>query len=178
MSPTRSSQGSAALFVASMAAHFAPATPEQRPLLDLPLQAGFIDKLAATLPQPPSPQAAYSLSKIGVVRLCERRATAWGRQGARIVSLSPGMIETPMGLMEFEREPVKRQLLATSPIARQGTMDEIVDAAEFLLSDRASFMTGTDLLVDGGVVAARRHVGPQVGSHVAAQDMPAEGGSK
>jgi NAD(P)-dependent dehydrogenase (short-subunit alcohol dehydrogenase family) len=62
-----------------------------------------------------------------------------------------------MGALEFERQPMKYDLLAATPLGREGTMLEIADAVEFLASDRASFITGTDLLVDGGVAAALRH---------------------
>jgi NAD(P)-dependent dehydrogenase (short-subunit alcohol dehydrogenase family) len=62
-----------------------------------------------------------------------------------------------MGALEFERQPMKYDLLAKTPIQREGTMPEIADAVEFLCSERASFITGTDLLVDGGIAAALRH---------------------
>jgi NAD(P)-dependent dehydrogenase (short-subunit alcohol dehydrogenase family) len=67
------------------------------------------------------------------------------------------MIATPMGAREFETQPMKQTLLGLTPLQRQGTMIEIADAVEFLVSDRASFITGTDLLVDGGVAAALHH---------------------
>ena len=75
-------------------------------------------------------------------------------EGARIVSLSPGLIATPQGAREFEQRPDKHVLFAKTPLQREGTMVEIADAVEFLLSDRASFITGIDLLVDGGIAAA------------------------
>ena len=73
------------------------------------------------------------------------------------MSLSPGLIATPMGALEFRNRPQKYTLLATTPIKREGTMLEIADAVEFLLSDRASFISGIDLLVDGGLTAAIRY---------------------
>jgi NAD(P)-dependent dehydrogenase (short-subunit alcohol dehydrogenase family) len=78
----------------------------------------------------------------------------WGDRGARIVSLSPGLIATTMGALEFANSPQKRQLYEQTPLQREGTMVEIADAVEFLTSDRASFISGTDLLVDGGIAAA------------------------
>lgn len=80
----------------------------------------------------------------------------WGRRGLRINSLSPGLIATPMGALEFERQPMKYGLLAATPITREGTMVEIADGMEFLVSSRASFISGIDLLIDGGVTAALR----------------------
>ena len=72
------------------------------------------------------------------------------------MSLSPGLIATPMGALEFVAQPEKRRLLPLTPLAREGTMVEIADAVEFLLSDRASFITGIDLLVDGGISTVLR----------------------
>ena len=74
-----------------------------------------------------------------------------GGLGARIVSLSPGLIATPQGAREFEKSAGKMKLYERTPLGREGTMLEIADAIEFLASDRASFISGTDLLVDGGL---------------------------
>jgi len=73
-----------------------------------------------------------------------------GERGARIVSVSPGLIATPMGAVEFGAQSPQAQMLARTPLQREGTMLEIADAVEFLASDRASFISGIDLLVDGG----------------------------
>jgi NAD(P)-dependent dehydrogenase (short-subunit alcohol dehydrogenase family) len=62
-----------------------------------------------------------------------------------------------MGALEFERQPIKYELLAKTPPAREGTMLEIADTIDFLASDRASFISGTDILVDGGIAAALRY---------------------
>jgi NAD(P)-dependent dehydrogenase (short-subunit alcohol dehydrogenase family) len=59
-----------------------------------------------------------------------------------------------MGALEFRNQPQKWQLLGRTPLAREGTMLEIADAVEFLVSDRATYITGTDLLVDGGTTSA------------------------
>jgi NAD(P)-dependent dehydrogenase (short-subunit alcohol dehydrogenase family) len=61
-----------------------------------------------------------------------------------------------MGAREFANSPGKWDLLNKTPLQRQGSLQEIADALEFLVSDRASFITGTDLLVDGGIAAAVR----------------------
>ena len=73
------------------------------------------------------------------------------------MSLSPGIIATPQGAHEFRHTPLKQELYALTPLEREGTMIEIADAVEFLLSDRASFISGVDLLVDGGLNAAIRN---------------------
>jgi len=62
-----------------------------------------------------------------------------------------------MGALEFKNRPQKYDMLAATPNKREGTMLEIADAVEFLLSDRASFINGIDLLVDGGLTAAMRY---------------------
>ena len=68
--------------------------------------------------------------------------------------MSPGLIATPMGALEFEKSPGKRAMYEKSPLKRECTMLEIADVAEFLVSPRASFISGTDILVDGGLAAA------------------------
>ncbi len=148
----------AAIFVSSLAGH-RPQPPSDAVLavLDQPLAADFVARLEALLPAAEHTSgAAYSLTKTALNRMCRRRAWAWGQKGARIVSMSPGMIATPMGALEFEgvNREHKLALLAKTPLGREGTMIETADAIEFLASDRASFITGTDLLVDGGVHAA------------------------
>lgn len=126
-------------------------------ILDAPLEPGFLDAIEAAVGEPVNSQLAYQLSKSSLNRMVQRRAGAWGVRGLRINSLSPGLIATPMGALEFERQPMKYDLLAATPITREGTMVEIADGVEFLTSSRASFITGIDLLIDGGVTAALRH---------------------
>lgn len=144
--------GGCGVFIASSAAHMRPAPDELARLLDAPLQPDFVAR--AKTRTDGTPASAYMYSKIGLMRLCRREAAGWGARGARIVSLSPGLIATPMGAMEFERGPRKHALLAATPLAREGTMLEIAGVVEFLVSDRASFISGTDLLVDGGLIGA------------------------
>ena len=127
------------------------------PLLDAPLGDGFLDSLQAKLGGGElTSHLAYRLSKAGLNRMCVRLAPVWGRQGARIMSMSPGMIATPMGTLEYEHQPAKYEYLRRTPLSREGTMLEMADVVEFLVSDRASFITGIDLLVDGGLTSALR----------------------
>lgn len=102
--------------------------------------------------------AAYSMSK----RANQLRVTAasptWGENGARINPISPGIISTPMGQLELAGPggAGMRAMLDASAARRIGTPEDIATATEFLLDPRSSFITGMDLLVDGGVIAARR----------------------
>jgi NAD(P)-dependent dehydrogenase (short-subunit alcohol dehydrogenase family) len=146
--------GSAALVVASMAAYMAPGVPEIDAVLDRPHSASFYDDLAAVGVDVESPQLAYVLSKQGVQRLVRLRAGAWGRRGARLLSLSPGIVDTGMGRQEAANEPAMADMVAMSALGREARPEEIAEVIAFLVSDAASFMTGTDVLVDGGVVAA------------------------
>ncbi len=147
-------QRGAAVFVSSLAAHNAGDASSLNSVLDDPLVPDFMARLTLALDGEPAPVRSYTLSKYGLNRMVRRLAPDWGRVGNRIVSLSPGLIATPMGEREFAASPQKWDLLERTPLQRQGSLGEVVDAMEFLVSDRASFITGTDLLVDGGLFAA------------------------
>jgi NAD(P)-dependent dehydrogenase (short-subunit alcohol dehydrogenase family) len=148
---------SVALFVTSLAAHMVDPEEQMLAVLDQPLAANFFERLITVWGKELSTTESYSLSKSAVVRMCERQASPWGQKQARIVSVSPGLIATPMGLLEFKNQPQKMHLLEKTPLERQGSLHEIVDAIEFLVSDKASFISGTNLLVDGGIKAALTH---------------------
>jgi NAD(P)-dependent dehydrogenase (short-subunit alcohol dehydrogenase family) len=148
--------GTAAVFVASLAGHLVELTPEETAALGDPRAPDFPAAVVAATRGELDGARAYQLSKAALIRMCRDRAAAWGARGARIVSLSPGLIATPMGALEFAAQPEKRRLLPLTPLGREGTMVEIADAVEFLLSDRASFITGIDLLVDGGISTVLR----------------------
>lgn len=146
--------GSAAVFISSMAAHTSPVPDELLAILDEPLNPTFLADLRTALGEGAHAGAAYMLSKAALNRHCRRLAGPWGARGLRVVSLSPGLIATPMGAASYETSPDKRALFDALPLGREGTMVEIAGPVEFLLSSQASFISGTDILVDGGLMGA------------------------
>ena len=146
--------GSAGVVFASMAGHMIPPSPEVDAVLDRPDAPTFFDDLAALGFDVDEPQLAYAISKRGVIRLARRESLRWGTHGARLLSLSPGIVDTGMGRLEAEHEPAMAGMVDNSPLGRMATPEELAKVAAFLVSDAASFMTGTDVLVDGGAVAA------------------------
>jgi len=96
---------------------------------------------------------AYAIAKRAVMIQCRKRAAAWGSRGGRIVSVSPGLIaDTPMGAASLERGP-GRPYAQWSAVGRTGRSSEIADVVAFLASPRASFVTGCDIVADGGLLA-------------------------
>ena len=83
-------------------------------------------------------------------------AVKWGERGARINSISPGIIITPLALDEINgpRGDFYKNMFAKSPAGRPGTADEVANVAELLLTDSGAFITGADLLIDGGATAS------------------------
>lgn len=143
---------SVAVLIASQAGHFtgASATRELEALIDDPLAPDFVERVCALDPGLTNSRGAYGGSKYGVIRLAVRESVAWGASGGRVVSLSPGMIDTGMGRQEYEKQPLMKTMIEMTPLGRMGRADEIASAVGFLCSDAASFVSGTDLLVDGG----------------------------
>ena len=141
--------GSVTLCIASMSG-YRRGLDRYEDLVREPFSAGILQVLIeASLGQP---GAAYALSKRAVMRLVERQARRWAGRGARILSISPGVIDTPMGRREIGGSgagsaPV---LLEHAAIARLGAPEEIARLAAFLAGPQASFMTGCDVLIDGG----------------------------
>jgi NAD(P)-dependent dehydrogenase (short-subunit alcohol dehydrogenase family) len=153
------SPGTAVVCFASVAPLLAlgPADVPADAVLDDPLAGDFLEKIRdAVGPDIEDPGMAYTWSKRGVHRLVRREAVRFGQVGARICSVTPGIIDTPMGRQEAAARDTNDMLVQLSPIGREGRAEEVAAGAAFLLSDEASFITGIDLPVDGGVVAAIR----------------------
>ncbi|MDG2001799.1 MAG: SDR family oxidoreductase [Novosphingobium sp.] len=148
--------GSAAVLIASSAGHMMPPVPEIDAVLAEPLSDGFLDRIEQIIvgmsganSQGGMGGISYTLSKRAIHTLVQRRSQTWGPNGCRITSISPGMIDTFMGRSEIENTGGAQELLDATPAGRIGTPMDIAMAAHFLTSDNASFISGTDLLVDG-----------------------------
>ncbi|MFL9826253.1 SDR family oxidoreductase [Rhodoplanes sp. SY1] len=151
--------GGAGLLVSSMAGHMMPALPPEHDhalahtpadaLLDLPFLKG--DAIPNTL-------VAYMMAKRANILRVQAAAMTWGERGARVNAISPGIVVTPLARHELNSEigDIYRAMVAASPAKRMAPPEEIAVAAAFLLGPDAGFVTGSDPLIDGGVVAAMR----------------------
>jgi NAD(P)-dependent dehydrogenase (short-subunit alcohol dehydrogenase family) len=133
------------------------------PLLDDPLADGFLAAVEQALGQPLDSDTAYVLAKRGVTRLAERLATPWGKTGGRTVAISPGLIDTPMGRLELDRQSIIPVMIEVTPVKRPdrplpGRPEDIAATVAFLESDAAAFISGCDIRVDGGLVGAGKHL--------------------
>lgn len=115
--------------------------------------------LSALDPKAMEPAHAYVVAKRANQLRVQAASVAWGAKGGRVVSISPGVISTPMGRAELDGPSGEqmRAMIEMSGVKRAGTPDDIAAVVEFLVSPAAGFISGTDLLVDGGVVAAIRY---------------------
>ena len=95
--------------------------------------------------------------RVNHLQAMKAAATTWRERRARINTLSSGVIVTPLAYDEFAATGNNYQnMIDTSAAMRTGTSDEIAEAGAFLLGEHAKFITGTDLLIDGGVIASIR----------------------
>jgi NAD(P)-dependent dehydrogenase (short-subunit alcohol dehydrogenase family) len=151
--------GGAGIVVASMAGHrespydrdveHALATTPTPDLLALPFLTA--EAIGTTV-------HAYALAKRANSLRVQTAAAAWGRRGGRVNAVSPGVVITPLARDELSgpRKEWFETLRQTSAAGRFATPDEVGDVAAFLLGEQAGFVTGADLLMDGGVTAALR----------------------
>jgi len=142
-------QGGCAVLISSCSAYMA-----KSPAIDEAVAKLLTGDESAVQQMISTPQAAYPISKRAVIALVARESTEFGKHGARIVSIAPGLIDTGMGRSEMAASPQTKIMLERTPLARLGVGDEIASVAVFLCSPDASFITGCDIKVDGGVLAA------------------------
>lgn len=151
-----------AVVIASMAAVMLPpiAADLDRALATTPA-AALGEYAHSQLDQFPNPGHAYAVAKQANIARVAAAAKSWGSRGATVNAISPGVISTAMGRAELTSEngAIMRMFVDGSATGRIGTPEDIAATAEFLLSPAASFITGTNVLVDGGVCASLRFGG-------------------
>jgi NAD(P)-dependent dehydrogenase (short-subunit alcohol dehydrogenase family) len=154
--------GCSAILIGSIAG-YSDVPADVEPLLDDPLADGFLAAVEQALGRPLDSATAYVLAKRGVSRLAERLATPWGKTGGRTVAISPGLIDTPMGRLELDRQPIIPVMIDVTPVKRPdrplpGRPEDIAATVAFLESDAAAFISGCDIRVDGGLVGAGKYL--------------------
>jgi NAD(P)-dependent dehydrogenase (short-subunit alcohol dehydrogenase family) len=152
-------RGGSCVVIASQSGHRLPAlTPEQdKQLATTPVDA----LLALPMLQPDQvkdPLHAYQVSKRGNSLRVMAEAVRWGKRGARVNTISPGIIITPLAKDELSgpRGEGYRRMLSLSPAGRAGTPDEVGNVGALLMGADGAFITGSDFLMDGGVTASYR----------------------
>lgn len=149
--------GGTGVTISSQSGHRMPAlTPEEDSLL---ATTPTKELLSLDLLQPQNIRDtlhAYQLAKRCNVKRVMAEAVRWGERGARINSISPGIIVTPLALDEFNgpRGDFYKNMFAKCPAGRPGTADEVANVAELLMGNQGTFITGADFLVDGGATAS------------------------
>ncbi|MCM1094569.1 MAG: SDR family oxidoreductase [Lachnospiraceae bacterium] len=149
--------GGTGVTISSQSGHRMPAlTPEQdRQLATTPTD----ELLSLDMLQPENitdTLQAYQMAKRCNVKRVMAEAVKWGERGARINSISPGIIVTPLAIDEFNgpRGDFYKNMFAKCPAGRPGTADEVANVAELLMRPQGAFITGADFLIDGGATAS------------------------
>lgn len=149
--------GGTGVTISSQSGHRMPAlTPEQdRQLAMTPTE----ELLSLPMLQPERIENtlhAYQMAKRCNVKRVMAEAVKWGERGARINSISPGIIVTPLAIDEFNgpRGDFYKNMFAKCPAGRPGTADEVANVAELLMRPQGAFITGSDFLIDGGATAS------------------------
>ncbi|HUH28907.1 SDR family oxidoreductase [Gelidibacter sp.] len=147
-----------AVLLSSMMAHAVPANPEYDEALRNPQAPESFDIVSKFVDG--SSDKMYNFAKRGVHLLSHKNAGKWGEKGARIVTVSPGVIETPMALKAAAEHPERMEMIKqATPLKRNGQPQDVAGVVHFLTTDAASFITGTDILVDGGVIQNIKKMG-------------------
>ncbi|MDE6680164.1 MAG: SDR family oxidoreductase [Muribaculaceae bacterium] len=150
-------EGGIGVTISSQSGHRMPAlTPEQDRLLAM---TPADELLSLPMLQPENIENtlhAYQMAKRCNVKRVMAEAVKWGERGARINSISPGIIVTPLAIDEFNgpRGDFYKNMFAKCPAGRPSTADEVANVAELLMRPQGAFITGSDFLIDGGATAS------------------------
>ena len=150
-------EGGTGVTISSQSGHrMAALTPEQDRLLAM---TPTDELLSLSMLQPENignTLHAYQIAKRCNVKRVMAEAVKWGERGARLNSISPGIIVTPLAIDEFNgpRGDFYKNMFAKCPAGRPGTADEVANVAELLMRPQGAFITGADFLIDGGATAA------------------------
>lgn len=149
-------EGSVILNVSSMSAYMLPADNQPTQIYALALTdvnafEAAADQMIESVPADRQAGMAYTVSKNFVIWFTERMAVKYGKKGIRVVSISPGTFDTPMGEVEGDEAA---SFAIRGALGRVGEPAEIARMMAFMVSDDASYLTGTDILYDGGSIAA------------------------
>ncbi len=109
-----------------------------------------IGSMSGMISNRPQPQSAYNTAKAGVIHLTKSLAGEWASRGIRVNCISPGYIGTPMTKLGLETPEWREAWLSSTPMGRVGEPSEVASVAVFLASAASSFMTGSNVVVDGG----------------------------
>lgn len=150
-------EGGSGIVIASQSGHRLPAlSPEQnKALATTPVEA-LLELPMLQETQISDPLHAYQISKRGNALRVMAEAVRWGKRGARVNTISPGVIFTPLARDELSGPRGKgyRRMIELSPAGRGGTPDEVGALAALLMGQEGTFITGSDFLMDGGVTAS------------------------
>ena len=162
-------RGGVGIFISSKGALFSRQSPEIDALLDAPHQPDFHERLAAAYGEDPHPIEAYFMAKRGMNRLSEALAVKWAAKDVRCLTVSPGFIDSTMARTGGAQLPIRQGDKPTAvseprgekmrrevPLQRHGTLQEVTEVVAFLASDSSSYMTGIDMMIDGGQFAYAR----------------------
>jgi len=142
---------SIAILLSSMMAHTVPPSSAYDDALANPQNADSFETVSKFVDN--NSDLMYNFAKRGVQLLTIKNANKYGEKGARIVSVSPGVIETPMALKAAEEHSERMEMIKqATPLKRNGQPEDVAEVIHFLVSDAARFINSTDILIDGGVV--------------------------
>ncbi len=144
-------ENSVAVILSSMMAYTVPPNEKYDDALRNPQNSGSFEIVNQFAQE--NSDIMYNFAKRGAILLTQKNVNKWGQKGARIISVSPGVIETPMALKAAEEHQEQMEMIKkATPLQRNGKPEDVADVVNFLVSDKARFITGSDILVDGGVI--------------------------